>query len=127
MAKYQIEKRRHKRLSKSFGDAISGFWLAFRQERNIHIQLSAAVIVIIFSLIIHISRTDMMIVIILIGGVISLELMNTALERVVDLVTRERHPMAKAAKDTAAAAVWWFSVIAALIYAYIVAGTLLLK
>lgn len=127
MAKYQIEKRRHKRLSKSFQDAISGFWLAFCQERNIHIQLAAAIIVVAFSLAIHISATDMMIVIILIGGVISLELMNTAVERVVDLVTRERHPMAKAAKDAAAAAVWWFSVIAAVIYAYIVIETLLSK
>jgi Diacylglycerol kinase len=124
MSKVTIEKRRHKSLGNSFRDAISGFWLAFRQERNIHIQLIAAVGVIIFSLLIRISLVELIIVLLLIGGVISLELINTSIERVVDLVTQDRHPMAKAAKDTAAAAVWWFSVIAAVIYAIIIITTL---
>lgn len=124
MPKATIEKRRHKSLVNSFRDAISGFWLAFCQERNIHIQLFAAVVVIIFSLLIRINLVELLIVFLLIGGVISLELINTSIERVVDLVTRDRHPMAKAAKDTAAAAVWWFSVIAAGIYAIIVITTL---
>lgn len=124
MSKVIIEKRRHKSLANSFRDAISGFWLAFCQERNIHIQLSAAVVVVIFSLLIRIPLNELLIVFLLIGGVISLELVNTSIERVVDLVTQERHPMAKAAKDTAAAAVWWFSVIAAVIYAIIVITTL---
>jgi diacylglycerol kinase len=124
MAKVIIEKRRHKSLVNSFKDAISGFWLALCQERNIHIQLFAAVAVILFSLLIRISLTELLIVLLLIGGVISLELINTSIERVVDLVTQECHPMAKAAKDAAAAAVWWFSVIAAVIYAIIVVTTL---
>ncbi|GGL40257.1 diacylglycerol kinase family protein [Sporolactobacillus putidus] len=117
-------RRKHKHLSESFKDAISGFRLALFQERNIHIQLFAAAVVIIFSLMIHVPLTDMLIIFALIGGVISLELVNTAVERLVDLVTKERHPMAKAAKDTAAAAVWWFSVMAAVIYFFIVYNTL---
>lgn len=40
-----------------------------------------------------------------VGAVITLELVNTAIERAVDLVTGEFHPLAKAAKDIAAAAV----------------------
>ncbi|MCI1856564.1 MAG: diacylglycerol kinase family protein [Sporolactobacillus sp.] len=127
MKKLPIEKRRHKRLTQSFGDAISGFLTACRQERNIHIQLVAAVFVVLFSLMIHVSWTDMLIVIILIGGVISLELMNTAVERIVDLVTHDRHPTAKAAKDTAAAAVWWFSLISAVIYLCIIIHTLYIQ
>ncbi|MCO7175687.1 diacylglycerol kinase family protein [Sporolactobacillus kofuensis] len=117
--------RRHKQLIESFKDAISGFVNAFIQERNLHIQIVAAIFVIVFSLIIHIHFVELLIVFVLIGGVISLELMNTAIERVVDLVTQEQHPMAKAAKDTAAAAVWWFSVISAVIYLFIVVGTLI--
>lgn len=124
MEKDQTGKRRHKRLSESFKDAISGFSLAVRQERNIRIQLLAGLCVTALSLAIHVSRTDMLIILGLIGGVISLELVNTAVERVVDLVTKERHPMAKAAKDAAAAAVWWFSVIAAAIYFFILFDTL---
>lgn len=117
--------RRHKHLPESFKDAISGFVFAFLQERNLHIQMFAAVVVIVFSLIIHVSLVELMIVFILIGGVISLELVNTAIERLVDLVTQEEHPMAKAAKDTAAAAVWWFSLISAIIYLFIVLDSLI--
>ncbi|MCO7126330.1 diacylglycerol kinase family protein [Sporolactobacillus shoreicorticis] len=119
--------RRHKNLIDSFKDAISGFILAFVQERNIHIQMFAAVAVIIFSILIHVSLIELMIVFLLIGGVISLELVNTAIERVVDLVTQERHPMAKAAKDAAAAAVWWFSVISVVVFIIIVVNTLIIN
>ncbi|MCQ2008439.1 MAG: diacylglycerol kinase family protein [Sporolactobacillus sp.] len=116
--------RRHKHLVESFKDAISGFILAFVQERNIHIQIFAAVAVVIFSIIIHVSPIELMIVFLLIGGVISLELVNTAIERVVDLVTQEQHPMAKAAKDAAAAAVWWFSVVSVAVFIVIVVNKL---
>ncbi|MCL1630411.1 diacylglycerol kinase family protein [Sporolactobacillus sp. CPB3-1] len=116
--------RRHKNLTDSFKDATSGFMLALWQERNLHIQLFAAVAVLVFSLMIHVSLIELMVVIVLIGGVISLELVNTAIERIVDLVTKEEHPMAKAAKDTAAAAVWWFSVIAVIAYIFILLHTL---
>nr|WP_283163265.1 diacylglycerol kinase family protein [Sporolactobacillus mangiferae] len=111
-------------MTDSFKDATSGFMLALWQERNLHIQLFAAVAVLVFSLMIHVSLIELMVVIVLIGGVISLELVNTAIERIVDLVTKEEHPMAKAAKDTAAAAVWWFSVIAVIAYIFILLHTL---
>lgn len=117
--------RRHKHLIESFKDAISGFMLAFVQERNIHIQMFAAIIIVAFSLAIHVSPVELMIVFILIGGVISLELINTAIERLVDLVTQKQHPMAKAAKDTAAAAVWCFSVLSVVIYVIIILNTLM--
>ncbi|RYL90404.1 diacylglycerol kinase family protein [Sporolactobacillus sp. Y61] len=123
MKRYPAEHRKHKKLPRSFVDAISGFRLAVLQERNIRLQLFAAVVVLIFSLVIGVSRSNLLIILILIGGVISLELVNTAVERAVDLVTREPHPMAKAAKDAAAAAVWWFSVIATIIFAIILYTT----
>ncbi|BBN99225.1 diacylglycerol kinase family protein [Sporolactobacillus terrae] len=116
--------RVHKRLFESFKDAISGFLLALAQERNLKIQLAAAVLVLCFSWSIRVSLIYLVIIFVLIGGVISLELINTAVERLVDLVTKENHPIAKAAKDTAAAAVWWFSVMAAVIFIVIVCATL---
>ena len=50
------------------------------------------------------------IVLILTGGMLSLELMNSAIERVVDLVTTECHPLAKQAKDLAAGAVLIYAI-----------------
>ena len=50
-----------------------------------------------------------------IGAVIALELINTAIEAVVDLVTEEYHPLAKVAKDTSAAAVFVFAIIAIIV------------
>ena len=50
-----------------------------------------------------------------IGAVLSLELVNTAIEAVVDLVTEEYHPLAKVAKDTAAAAIFVIAVVAAIV------------
>ena len=51
----------------------------------------------------------------LFGLVIALELVNTAIESVVDLVTTERKPLAKAAKDTAAGAVLVAAIMAAIV------------
>ena len=51
----------------------------------------------------------------LFGMVISLELVNTAVEAVVDLVTEERKPLAKIAKDTAAGAVLFTAIMAVII------------
>ena len=50
-----------------------------------------------------------------IGLVISCELINTAIEAVVDLVTEDYHPLAKVAKDTAAAAVFVFAIVAVIV------------
>ena len=55
---------------------------------------------------------EYLIMLVFIGGVISLELVNTAIEHTVDLVTTERHPLAKAAKDIAAGSVLFFSIMA---------------
>lgn len=60
-------------------------------------------------------RTEWMLVIMLLGGMLALELVNSALERAVDLVTAERHPLAKQAKDMAAGAVLVFAVTSAII------------
>lgn len=95
--------------------ALSGLLTAFRRERNLKIQMMAGLIVIIGAIVIRVSYTDFMIILILIGGVVSLELVNTAIEYAVDLTTEEWHPLAKAAKDIAAGAILWFSVISAII------------
>ena len=61
----------------------------------------------------RISVSEWCICLILFGMILSLELVNTAMEAVVDLVTEERRPLAKLAKDTAAGAVLIAAIMAA--------------
>lgn len=95
--------------------ALSGIIQAAKAEKNLQIQLTIAFIVLMLAWLLEISRTEFFIILLLIGQVVSLEMVNTALERVVDLVSDEWHALAKAAKDIAAGAVLSMSVISAII------------
>jgi undecaprenol kinase len=103
------------RLIKSFGYACSGIAGAVRKERNIQIHISISIIVVILSIATSISRMEWLFVLIAIGGMLSLELMNTAIERTVDLVTKDYHPLAKQAKDIAAGAVLIYAILSVMI------------
>ena len=102
-------------LYKSFGYAIAGIVACIRQERNMKIHLTAAILVTAAGTLLRISAAEWMVCLILFGLVMSLELVNTALEAVVDLVTQEQRPLAKKAKDAAAGAVLVSAVMAAII------------
>ena len=69
------------------------------------IHCFAAVCVVVAGVLFHISVTEWCICLVLFGLILSLELVNTAIEAVVDLVTEDKKPLAKLAKDTAAGAV----------------------
>ena len=90
---------------KSLGYAISGIIQCIQKERNIKIHLVFMFLVIICGFLFRLSITEWLVCILLFGLVISLELVNTAIEAVVDLCTQEYHPLAKIAKDTASGAV----------------------
>ena len=107
--------RRHQPIYKSFGYAFQGIWECIRDERNIRIHLTMTTLVVIGGIILHISLLEWIICLILFGLVISLELVNTAVESTVDLVTKEKRPLAKKAKDTAAGAVLVSAIFAAII------------
>ncbi|WP_147532397.1 diacylglycerol kinase family protein [Bacillus marasmi] len=100
---------------KSFSYAITGLAHATKRERNLRIHLTITVLVCILGFYFSISVTKWLIILLAIGGVISLELVNTALERVVDLVTSDYQPLAKQAKDVAAGAVLVYAIIAVII------------
>lgn len=109
------KRREWVRLARGFRTAFSGMWRAFLGERNLQIHFLTGLIVIILAFLFHVSYVEKLILLIVIGIVIALELINTAIERAVDLVTAEKHPLAKLAKDTAAAAVLFFAIIAVII------------
>ena len=102
-------------LRKSFGYAFAGIWTCIRQERNMRIHLTAAILVTAAGTLLRISVTEWMLCLILFGLIMSLEMVNTALAAVVDLVTEEYRPLAKKAKDTAAGAVLISAIMAAVI------------
>lgn len=101
-------------LYKSFGYAFEGIFAGIRGERNMKIHCFAAVCVIVAGVLFHISVTEWCICLVLFGIILSLELVNTAIEAVVDLVTEDKKPLAKLAKDTAAGAVLIAAVMAAM-------------
>lgn len=94
-----------KKLLNSFKYAFAGIYSGIKTEQNMKIHVIIMILVIIFGIILNISKSELIICIILFGLVISLELINTAIENTVDLITNEKNLKAKIAKDTAAGAV----------------------
>lgn len=104
-----------KRLINSFKYAFEGIISALKTEKNMKIHVLIMMLVIIFGIILKISKIEWIICIVLFGLVISLELINTAIENVVDLITQEINPKAKIAKDVAAGAVLVSAITSAII------------
>lgn len=91
--------------------ALNGFWLFFRRERNGQIQGVIALAVLTAGFVFHISKTEWMALLLCTGLVISLEMLNSAIERVCNMYTTDFHPSIKIIKDIAAAAVLWSSLV----------------
>jgi diacylglycerol kinase len=90
----------------SFIYAFEGIKTLFRETPNAMIQLAAAIAAILLGLIFHISTVEWLILILVIGGVVALEAMNSALEHLSDYTSKkEIDPTIKKAKDLSAAAV----------------------
>ena len=109
-----MKKQKKDPLYKSFGYAFAGIFAVETKERNMKIHCVAAVLVVIAGVILKISAIEWCICLTLFGLVMALEMVNTAVEAVVDLVTEERKPLAKLAKDAAAGAVLIAAIMAAI-------------
>lgn len=103
------------RLFRSFTFAWTGFKYVIRYEQNMRIHLGISVIMILLAFLLKIPSYQWLILLLVIGIVLALEVMNTAIERTIDFITEEYHPLAKIAKDIAAAAVLTFSFISVII------------
>lgn len=103
------------RLINSFSYALQGLREAFFSERNLQIHFFFSVIVIFCGFLFHITKVEWLIVLLLFGGMFSIEMLNTSIEKVVDLITDEYHPLAKKAKDIAAGAVLIYAIIAIIV------------
>ncbi len=90
----------------SFGFALQGIAHAFRTQRNFKVHLAVTALVIVAGITLGISVEQWAILVGMIALVLQAELVNTALEAVVDRVAPEFHALAKVAKDCAAGAVF---------------------
>lgn len=104
---------------KGFSYAAEGIFHCIKTQRNMRFHIGAAVLVLIFSLICEIRLYEGCIIFLTVGGVFALECVNTALESAVDLCTKEKNKLAKAAKDCAAGAVLIFCIFALCIGIYV--------
>ena len=104
-----------KKQLRCFGYAWKGIRCCIGKEQNLSFHLIATVVTVIAGFLLEITRIDWMIVILCIGVVIAAELFNSAIEKLVDLVSPERHPIAGQVKDIAAGAVLVCAATAAII------------
>jgi diacylglycerol kinase len=95
----------------AFVYASRGIFAAFLSERNLKVHLVLAIITIASGFYFHITPMEWCAVIICIGLVFAFEIMNTAIEDLVDLVTEEWTPLAGKIKDTAAGTVLVISIM----------------
>ena len=112
------ERKKQKGIKKflnSFTYPIKGLRYAYKNEQNLAFDVGMALVVVIFGFLFKVNKYEWAILVLTIGLVISCELINTAIEAVVDLVTEEYHPQAKVAKDTSAAAVLVFAIVAIIV------------
>lgn len=108
-------------LVKSFSHALAGIAYALIFGRNMKIHGFAALIVVSLGCVLHLGRVEWGMLFITIFLVLVAETINTAIEKTVDLITAEYHPLARRAKDMAAGAVL-LSAINAIIMAFIIFG-----
>lgn len=94
-----------KRLISSFNYAVEGVIYALSTEKNMKIHFGIALIILIFSLFMGLTKIELMVLLLTMSSVIIAEMINTAVEATIDIYTKEFHPLAKIAKNVAAGAV----------------------
>ena len=104
-----------RRLTQSHHDAFRGLRFVFRHEQNFRIQLAAAVVVILLMAGLRVEREDQISLLLLIVALLTLKLVNSAVEWLVDIVKPRLHEPAARVKDIMAAAVLLVSAGAAVV------------
>lgn len=104
-----------RRFRKSMKHALKGVRLVFKTEQSFRIQVVAGIGVIVFAGYLGVQVYEWIILLVLIGAVLSLELINSVFERIADAFKPRIHPMVKEMKDIMAGTVLIGSVLAAVI------------
>lgn len=115
----KIKQRGIKRFTNSVKNSVNGLIYAYVNEQSLTLHAILTLIVLISGFYFHISKMQWAILVIVVSIVMITELLNTAIEAVVDLVTNEYHELAKIAKDCASAAAFISSLLATGLYLYV--------
>jgi len=106
------------KLVRSFGYALAGIRSCLGSEPNFRIHFSATIVVLILSIACNISTNEWIAVCFCVAFVISMEMLNTAIEKLCDIVHKDVHAGIKKVKDIAAGAVLvsaFFSLISGIV------------
>ena len=108
----------HKRIQ-SFRFAFSGLWFVLKYEHNFRIHLLAAVVAVLAGFYFDISGNEWLAIILIIALVLTLEMVNSAIEKLADVVSPEKNEKIKVVKDISAAVVL-LAAMAALVVAALI-------
>jgi diacylglycerol kinase len=104
-----------RRWSRSFRYAYEGIKYALDTQGNMKFHFFVAFLVLLAALFFRLNKTDILFILLAVTLMIVTELINTAVEKAVDLAMPEQHPLAKIAKDVAAASVLVSAVFAVVV------------
>ena len=110
-----LKKQGKSRFTESVGHALDGINYVSSHERNFKIETLFAIMVTIASFLLKVSLIEWSILMLVISLVLALEMINTSIERCVDLVTQDYKELAKIAKDVSAGAVLVVSIFSIII------------
>ncbi len=97
---------------RSLRHAFRGMYVVFRGEQSFRLQTIVALIVVLFAFYVKVSILEWIVLLLLIGSVLSLELINSIFERIVDTFKPRIHPIVRDIKDIMAATVLVASLLA---------------
>ncbi|MFC1678105.1 diacylglycerol kinase [Patescibacteria group bacterium] len=106
---------RIQRLFKSFKYALKGLIKTFKEEQNLQIQSTIGALVLLAAWYFGVSRTEWIVLVFIIGVVVLMELANSAVERITDVLKPRINGYVKEIKDIMAAAVMLASIISVII------------
>lgn len=107
------------RFIKSIKYSLDGLFYAYRYEQSLWIHGFCVLISITLGIIFQIKLSEWAIIFIALGIILALELINTAIEATVDLITTNIHPLAKVAKDCGSAASFVMSIVSVVISLFV--------
>ena len=113
------ERERDRKIIDSFNFAIEGTIETIRHEKHMKVHVFVSIVIITIAILTNISKLELMVLALTISLVLITELINTSVEAIVDLISPERHVLAKLAMDVAAAGVL-ISAINAIIVGYLI-------
>ncbi len=115
----KLKKKGFKRFLASIKYSLEGLIYAYRYEQSLWIHGIFTIFAISLGIIFQIKLSEWAIVFIALGVILGMELINTAIEAVVDLITLEIHPLAKIAKDCGSAASFIMALVAFVICLFV--------